>query len=90
MIYATGVWAPPIRSLQMGRAVNQMNNTVMPVTVTIGGKNASVMYAGLTQGFVGLYQINAIVPTGLTGSQPVLVTSSGTYSSSPGVTISVQ
>jgi uncharacterized protein (TIGR03437 family) len=66
-----------------------MNTTVMPVTVTVGGKNATVIYAGLTQGFVGLYQINLIVPAGLTGSQPVVVTSSGTYSSAAGVSMSV-
>ncbi len=89
VIYATGLGAtnPPFAD---GTAVNRMNNTVKPVTVTMGGENAKVIYAGLTQGFVGLYQINVIVPVGLTGSQPVVVTSGGSYSSTAGVTMSVQ
>ena len=35
-------------------------------TVTIGGMNATVQFAGLTAGFVGLYQVNAVVPSGVT------------------------
>jgi uncharacterized protein (TIGR03437 family) len=88
VIYATGLGATNPQFAD-GTAVNRMNTTVMPVTVTVGGKNATVIYAGLTQGFVGLYQINLIVPAGLTGSQPVVVTSSGTYSSAAGVSMSV-
>jgi uncharacterized protein (TIGR03437 family) len=88
-IYATGLGATNPQFAD-GTAVNAMNNTVMPVTVTIGGKPATVTYSGLTEGWVGLYQINAIVPSGLTGSQPVVVTVGGTYSSPAGVTMSVQ
>ncbi len=89
VIYVTGLGATNPQFAD-GTAVDRMNTTVMPVTVTIGGKNAAVIYAGLTQGFVGLYQINAIVPGGLTGSQPVVVISGGTYSSAAGVSMSVQ
>jgi uncharacterized protein (TIGR03437 family) len=60
------------------------------VTVTIGGKDATVAYNGLTQGFVGLYQINVVVPSGLTGIQPVVITVGSIYSSRAGVTIAVQ
>jgi uncharacterized protein (TIGR03437 family) len=88
-IYATGLGATTPQFAD-GTAVNAMNNTVMPVTVAIGGKPATVTYAGLTEGWVGLYQINAIVPSGLTGSQPVVVTVGGTYSSPAGVSMSVQ
>ena len=88
-IYATGLGAtnPPFAD---GMAVSQMNLTVMPVTVTIGGVNAPVKYSGLTQGFAGLYQVNVVVPAGPTGSQPVVVTVGGIYSSRPGVTISIR
>jgi uncharacterized protein (TIGR03437 family) len=50
-----------------------------PVTVTMGGQNATVQFAGLTPGFNGLYQINVTVPLGITaGDQvPVSVISAG-------------
>jgi uncharacterized protein (TIGR03437 family) len=46
-------------------------------TVTIGGQDCPVTYAGRAPGYVGLDQINCIVPAGLgaTASAPVIVTS---------------
>jgi uncharacterized protein (TIGR03437 family) len=51
VIYATGL-GPTSPSFATGTAANQVNTTTMPVSVTIGGKNAIVMYSGLTQGLV--------------------------------------
>jgi uncharacterized protein (TIGR03437 family) len=34
-------------------------------TVTLGGTNMNVLYAGLVPGYVGVYQINATVPFGV-------------------------
>ncbi len=64
-------------------------NTVATPSVTIGGQNAQVTFSGLAPGFVGLYQLDVIVPSGVTpGSQvPVIVSISG--SSSPAATIAV-
>jgi uncharacterized protein (TIGR03437 family) len=58
--------------------------------VTIGGKTAPVAFSGLTPGLVGVYQINALVPSGVTaGDQiPVVVNVSGQVS--PTVTIAVK
>jgi uncharacterized protein (TIGR03437 family) len=89
VIYATGL-GPTTPVFATGTAANTANNTTLPVTVTIGGKAATVMYAGLTQSLVGLYQVNAVVPAGLTGSQPVVITVGGTYTSVAGVTMSLQ
>jgi uncharacterized protein (TIGR03437 family) len=62
-----------------------------PVTVLIGGVQATVAYAGAAPGSVaGLTQINAIVPAAAaSGSVPVVV-QIGTYSSQTGVTVAVQ
>ena len=89
VIYATGLGATS-PSFATGTAANQMNNTALPVTVTIGGIVAAVAYAGLTQGCVGLYQVNATMPSGLSGSQPVVITVGASYSSRAGVTMSLQ
>lgn len=58
--------------------------------VTVGGKTASVAFSGLTPGLVGVYQINALVPSGVTaGDQvPVIITISGQVS--PTVTIALK
>ena len=65
------------------------NTTAVP-TVTIGGQAAQVVFSGLAPGFVGLYQIDVIVPSGVVaGSQvPVIVSISG--SGSPAATIAVR
>ncbi len=59
-----------------------------PVTVTIGGQQAVVSFAGLVPGFTGLYQLNVAIPAGITGEAvPVVITQAA--QSSPPVTIAV-
>lgn len=89
VIYATGLGATN-PSFVTGTAANQINTTVLPVSVTIGGKIATVTYGGLVQGWVGLCRVDAIVPAGLTGSQPVVITVGSIYSSRAGVMISLR
>jgi uncharacterized protein (TIGR03437 family) len=49
--------------------------------ITIGGQPATVKFAGLSPGFVGLYQINAVIPTGLaSGNQPITIAIGGVAS----------
>jgi uncharacterized protein (TIGR03437 family) len=57
------------------------------VTATIGGKSATVNFAGLTPGNVGLYQVNMQVPTLTSGSYPLIVSEGGNPSNT--ITISV-
>jgi uncharacterized protein (TIGR03437 family) len=79
-IYCTGLGAVSPTPAD-GVAAVGASMTVSAATVTIGGVAATVDYAGLAPGFVGLYQVNAEVPTGLTaGNQPVIITIGGTKS----------
>jgi uncharacterized protein (TIGR03437 family) len=46
--------------------------------VTIGGTQAQVLFSGLAPGFPGLYQVNAIVPAGISaGTVPISLTIAG-------------
>jgi len=60
------------------------------VTVTIGGVEAQLLFAGLAPRFAGLYQVNVFVPAGVTPGDavPVVITVAG--QSSPPVTIAVR
>ena len=60
------------------------------VTVTIEGISAQVLYAGLAPGFAGLYQVNVVVPSGVTtnAAAPLVITAAG--QSSPPAPIAVQ
>jgi uncharacterized protein (TIGR03437 family) len=64
--------------------------TVANPIVTIGGKFAPVAFSGLAPGFVGLYQVDAMVPNGVTpGNQvPVVVSIAG--QTGPSATIAVK
>jgi uncharacterized protein (TIGR03437 family) len=83
-----GVVDPPVPSGTPAPDSPQSSTTNV-VTVTIGGQDAPVTFSGLTPESIGVYQINATVPDGLTpGDVPLVVTVAG--QSSPPVTITVQ
>ena len=65
-------------------------NTVVTPIVTIGGMNAKVTFSGLSPGFVGLYQIDAIVPSGITPGNQVPVVLSIAGQTGPPSTIAVR
>jgi len=45
--------------------------------IKIGGRDATIEYAGLAGGFVGLYQFNVVVPSGVSGDAKLEVTVDG-------------
>lgn len=57
VIYATGLGAVA--------ASGNLSIASKPVTVVIGGSAIIPFFAGLTPGFVGLYQVNATLPTSM-------------------------
>lgn len=62
----------------------------LPVSATIGGLPAQVLYAGVAPGEPdGVIQINVQVPAGLTPGPAGILVTIGNASSQPGVTLSV-
>jgi uncharacterized protein (TIGR03437 family) len=92
-IFTTGAGATT-PTLQPGAAAPVSGNPLVftnaQPTVTIGGIAAQVLFSGMAPGFVGLWQINAVVPQSVTpGSAVSLVVSAGGVTSNT-VTIAVQ
>jgi uncharacterized protein (TIGR03437 family) len=91
VIYASGLGATdrPVRTGEASPS-DPPARAVAPVTVTVGGQPATVQFAGLTPGFVGLYQINVQIPSGVTpgSAVPLTVTQDGIASNT--VTIGVR
>ena len=60
------------------------------VTATVGGQPAQVLFAGLAPGFVGLFQVNVLLPAGAPAGAavPVEVRVDG-VATQPGVTLSI-
>ena len=89
LLYATGTGQtnPPGADGAIG-AIPLPLVSLLPVTATIGGKDATVQYAGGAFGIVaGVTQINLLVPAGLpAGPVPVMV-QVGTFSTQGNVTI---
>jgi uncharacterized protein (TIGR03437 family) len=77
-VTGAGAMAPSIATgaaPASGTSVANLPKPVGPVTVTVGGINAAVQFAGIPGGLAGVMQINYQVPKGLTpGVQPVVVT----------------
>jgi uncharacterized protein (TIGR03437 family) len=62
---------------------NHLAQTNTTPVVMIGGKQAQVQFSGLAPGFVGLYQVNAYIPSGLaSGNQPITIAIGGQTSPS--------
>jgi uncharacterized protein (TIGR03437 family) len=63
-------------------------NSQPSMCVAVGSGFGDVKYSGLAPGFIGLWQINVLVPSGATGAVPVRVVINGTPSNT--VTIAVR
>jgi uncharacterized protein (TIGR03437 family) len=73
-IYGTG-FGPTNPASPTSKLVGQAASLSLPATVTIGGVNAQVQWAGLVSS--GLYQLNVKIPKVGSGDQPVQTTVSG-------------
>jgi uncharacterized protein (TIGR03437 family) len=63
VLYATGLGLTnPVAPTGAAGSASGLQN---PILVSVAGRPASILYAGLAPGFVGLYQINFTMPAGL-------------------------
>ena len=67
LIFAAGLGPVTNQPLTGGPSPgNPLSETIAPTAVTIGGIPASVLFSGLTPGFVAFYQVNVEVPANVT------------------------
>jgi len=89
LVYCTGLGqTTPAMSTGILVPGTATASTSAGVTATIGGKDATVVYAIASPGFVGLYQVAITVPAGVTGSSAIVLKQGSTTSNS--VSIAVQ
>jgi uncharacterized protein (TIGR03437 family) len=80
IIYATGMGrTSPFVDSGLPAPALPLPNTVISASVTLGGAPLNVLYAGLVPGEVGVYQINASVPSGVPQGMdiPLVVSQAG-------------
>ena len=90
VIYCTGLGAvSPAIAAGASAPNSPLTKTSDPATVTMGAKPAQVLFAGLAPGFAEVYQVNAVIPSGIASgpSVPIVITVSGL--SSPPVTVPI-
>ncbi len=91
VLYATGEGQTSPAGESGQAAAAPYPQPVLPVSLSIGGITADLLFAAEAPGFAGLLQINAQIPSGFipAGDLPVLL-SVGAYQSPSGVTIAVK
>ena len=73
-----GQTSPAVPSGQPSPTTEPLARVMMQPTVTVDGQNAAIIYAGLTPGAAGLYQINFQVPSSAhSGDLNMVVTQNG-------------
>jgi uncharacterized protein (TIGR03437 family) len=90
LIYCTGLGAVSNQPATGAPALSDTLSWSATPMVTIGGLAANVQFSGLAPGYVGLYQVNAQVPTGSAAGSAVPVALSIGGVTSNTVTIAVQ
>jgi uncharacterized protein (TIGR03437 family) len=92
VIYCTGLGtvSPAVPPGEAAAVNGPLSRTTNPVSVTIGDRQARVDYAGLTPGYTGLYQVNAVVPQGVPVGEAVAVVLSVAGQTSLPVTMAVR
>jgi uncharacterized protein (TIGR03437 family) len=91
VIYLSGMGAtnPAVKSGQPAPGGPNLAKAVVQPTVTLNGQAANVQFAGLSPGFVGLYQVNFQVPTNAgTGDLTLIVKQNNVSSNATRIPVS--
>ena len=90
-LYATGFGLLSAPTAD-GQVVPGPVSTALPVSATIGGVRAEVLYAGAAPGLIaGVVQINVLIPAGVPPNSAAPVSlSAGPYTTPAGVTVSIR
>lgn len=90
-IYCTGL-GPVSPAVAAGTPASPttLSYTTNTVTATVGGQNAQVLFAGLAPGYVGLYQVDLLVPSGLASSNSTPLVLNVAGASSAPVTVAIK
>ncbi len=93
-LYATGTGdvTPALKSgwtPSSGTSLSNLPKPVLPLSVTVGGVPAFILFAGNSSGLIGALQVNFTVPASVPpGVQPLVLTVNGV--SSPPVNLTIQ
>lgn len=83
-VQGMGQTAPPAHTGSAAPLDSPAKAVIQPV-VTIDGKQAEVVFAGLSPGSVGLHQINLFVPADLRSGNLEVIVVQGSVASNPGI-----
>ena len=92
VLFATGLGAVTITpATGTAPPANPLSSTTIFPTVTVGGAQATVQFSGLAPGFVGLNQVNVLLPSTLpSGSQDLILQLPGGLVASRPVKIAIR
>ena len=87
----TGPLDHPVATGAAAPVDGTLSRATLPVTVTIGGQQAELLYAGLTPGSISLAQANVVVPAALpAGDYPVVINLGGVASNAPLISVAAR
>ncbi len=88
ILYANGL-GPVSPAIATGANSLDMTRQTGVTPVFIGGVQASVLFSGLAPSFVGVNQLNVVVPNVASGNQPIVINAGGIITSDK-VTIAIR
>lgn len=89
VIYATGLGAVDVPVADGHDSLDQLRHTVTPPMVMVGGIPAQVLFSGLSPQFVGVNQLNILIPNVAPGDNVPLQIQVGGITTSDAITIAV-